>query len=71
MSDPIAEVEKLYAHWGLGFTPGARNAMQIYLAERPRTKHGKHEYAYADALDVEQERRRFQRYIEHYGIARE
>jgi len=68
MRNPVGEVEKLYAHWGLALSDEARQAMQIYMEARPRTKHGKHEYAYAEAVDIDKERRRYKRYMEHYGI---
>src|SRR5262245_46536684 len=44
MRDPVGEVARLYAHWGWELSPDAARAMEAYMAARPRTKHGKHEY---------------------------
>lgn len=48
ITDPIAAVEEMYAHFGFEYTDAARAAMQQYIDNRPRHKHGKHSYALAD-----------------------
>lgn len=40
----MAAIERLYAHFDFEFTPEARLAMERYLAQRPREKHGVHRY---------------------------
>ena len=44
LSDPIAVIEKLYEHFGFEFSDKVRVAMQSYLNNRPRDKHGEHRY---------------------------
>lgn len=53
------------------FSDKAKDAIETYIQARPRTKFGKHEYAYADAVDLSRERQRFQAYMNHYAIAAE
>ncbi len=44
VSDPIKVIEKLYAHFDFDFSDKVRLAMQDYLNNRPRDKHGEHHY---------------------------
>jgi hypothetical protein len=44
ISDPIKVIEKLYAHFNFNFDAIVRQAMQDYLDNRPRDKHGEHHY---------------------------
>ena len=44
ISDPISIIEKIYEHFDFTFTADARLAMQRYLDNRPRDKHGRHQY---------------------------
>ena len=44
ISDPISVIEKLYGHFGFEFSEKVRVAMQSYLNNRPRDKHGEHDY---------------------------
>jgi sulfotransferase family protein len=71
MADPIAEIGRAYEALQLPFTAEARAGIARYIAERPRTKHGKHDYAYGDVIDLERERQRYADYTRYYGIAQE
>ena len=44
ISDPIKVIENLYSHFGFDFSDRVREAMQDYLNNRPRDKHGEHHY---------------------------
>ena len=46
--------------------------MRAYLAARPRERHGRHEYDFADTgLDLDETRARFANYQSRYGIPSE
>jgi hypothetical protein len=44
ISDPIKVIQKLYAHFDFDFSDKVCLAMQDYLNNRPRDKHGEHHY---------------------------
>tara|TARA_R110002072_G_scaffold12369_3_gene53680 strand:+ start:734 stop:1969 length:1236 start_codon:yes stop_codon:yes gene_type:complete len=44
ISDPIQVIENLYRHFDFDFGDTVREAMQRYLDNRPRDKHGEHHY---------------------------
>ena len=44
ISDPIKVIENLYGHFDFDFSDTVRVAMQDYLDNRPRNKHGEHHY---------------------------
>jgi hypothetical protein len=44
ITDPIKVIENLYGHFGFDFSATVREAMQDYLNNRPRDKHGEHHY---------------------------
>ena len=48
LADPLAEVERIYARFGLALGVGARDAMLRHLRENPKDKHGAHEYRLED-----------------------
>lgn len=69
MKNPIGEVERIYAHFGDTFTPEARSAMERYMAENPKGKHGKHDYSLEDyGLTRDRVHAEFADYIERYYI---
>lgn len=69
-SNPIGEMEKLYAHFGEALSDTGRNAMQAMLDNNPQGKHGKHEYALEDyGLTRAGVYDHFGDYIERFGIA--
>ena len=71
MADTVAAIQQAYQQLEMPFTEAAKAAIEQYMVARPRTKHGKHEYAYADAVDIAHEKQRFANYMAHYQIAPE
>ncbi|MET0986218.1 MAG: sulfotransferase [Steroidobacteraceae bacterium] len=71
---PLATIEKLYSHFDLEFSDGARAAMQRYVTTEAKAKHGhgRHHYSMAefgftnDMIDTA-----FRPYMQRYGIAPE
>ena len=67
--DPIGTVRKIYDAVGDAFTPAAEQAMQGYMADNPKGKHGKHAYDLAEyGLDRAGVHKRFAGYIDAFGI---
>ena len=70
--NPMAMVRRIYEHFDLELTPAAETAMQRFLAENPQNKGGVHRYTLeAFGLNPEEERRRFQAYVDCFGIETE
>ena len=69
MSDPIAQLRKLYSHFGESLTPEAETAMRRLLSENPQGKHGKHEYSLDEfGLTAADIRHRFHDYCRRFAI---
>lgn len=69
VEDPDAVVERIYGHFNLDLIDAARAAMQAYAAANPKGKHGAHKYSLEEwGLDPAAVRRRFQPYVERFGI---
>ena len=69
MRDPIGTVCGIYERFGEPFTPAADAAMQAYMAENQKGKHGRHSYDLAEyGLTREGVHERFKSYIERYDI---
>ena len=70
MADEVATVERIYALAGLAMTPGARAALNGFMAQNPRGKHGRILYDLkADfGVDPEELRKRFDFYFERFPI---
>jgi hypothetical protein len=67
--DPIAVIERSYAHFAIPFHDATRQRMEAYLAANPRGKHGAHRYSLEDfGLDRAALRPRFSDYCERFGI---
>lgn len=67
--DPIGTVRKIYEAFDEEPTPEALAAMEAYMAENPKGKHGKHEYDLAEyGLSAEEVREAFRDYIEDFDI---
>ncbi len=68
-TEPMAAMERIYAHLGWPLTLPVRKAMQGYLTENPKDTHGVHRYSLqAFGLDVREETQRFARYCERFDI---
>lgn len=69
VSDPIGTVRGIYRHFGESFTPEAEAAMNGYMANNPKGKHGKHEYVLEEyGLTRQGVHERFSDYIERFEI---
>jgi hypothetical protein len=69
VSDPIGTVRGIYRHFGEPLTPEAEAAMNGYLADNPKGKHGKHEYVLEEyGLTRQGVHERFSEYIERFEI---
>jgi hypothetical protein len=69
MANPIAEMQKLYEHFGGEFTADVRAGMEQYMLDNPKGKHGKHEYRLEDyGLSDAQIRAHFADYCERFKI---
>jgi hypothetical protein len=71
MADPVGTIANTYDALGLPFTEAARDGIARYVTERPRSKHGRHDYAHSDMIDLEHERQRYANYVSYYNIAQE
>jgi hypothetical protein len=71
LADPLACVERIYAHFGLELTQAARVRMALFLEDNKRDKHGTHRYTLAPfGIDPERDARAFDVYCERYGVRR-
>jgi len=71
-ASPIAVVERIHDRLGWPYPATARAAMQDYLTANPRNARGAHRYSLpAFGLAAKQERQRFARYCERFGIEKE
>jgi hypothetical protein len=69
LSDPMGSVKGIYKAIGDEFTPEAEAAMQTYLANNQKGKHGKHTYDLAEyGLSKDAVHERFKAYVEDYDI---
>jgi hypothetical protein len=73
MADDVGTVERIYALADLEMTPEARAALETFLRENPRGKHGRIVYDLERdfGLDGESLRRKFDFYFERFGVALE
>ncbi|BCS52917.1 sulfotransferase [Geobacter sp. SVR] len=70
--DPMEVVRGIYRHFERELTSEAEAAMQRFVAENPKDKHGIHRYTLEEfGLDRETEWNRFRFYTDQYGIAPE
>jgi Sulfotransferase family len=71
LADPVAEVERIYAGFGLALDGRAREAMLRHLRENPKDKHGAHAYRLEDyGLTPGRVRERLAAYLERFGLDR-
>jgi Sulfotransferase family len=67
--EPLSVVQRLYEHFDLELTPAAGRAMQQFLQAHPKNKDGVHRYSLEEfRLDPTEERRRFQFYLDYFGL---
>jgi len=66
VSDPLAEVQRVYAHFGMEVPVEMRDEIRLWLEEHRQHRHGKHEYQLSDyGLDEQAIRERFAFYDLH------
>ncbi len=69
IADPVAEVTRIYRHFGIPADAETVTRVRDFQDENPQGKHGAHEYAPEQfGFDPERIRRRFAAYTERFGI---
>jgi hypothetical protein len=70
MADDVGMVARIYQKAGLEMTPGARAALDAFMAANPRGKHGPLRYDLKGdfGLDPSEVRRRFDVYLERFPV---
>jgi hypothetical protein len=72
VSDPVATVEQVYAHFDLSLPRPVTALMQSYVAAQPNGGYGAHAYRFEDhGLDADAERAKFRPYMLRFGVAPE
>lgn len=72
ITDPVAAIERMYAHFGIDATPESSARMRGWIAANPQGKHGGHKYTLGEFGLVEGEiRERFARYAQRFGVEAE
>jgi hypothetical protein len=72
VGDPWRTMHSVYEQIGATLTPNTEARMRAYLEARPRERHGRHDYDFADTgLDLAQTRARFAAYQERYNVPSE
>jgi hypothetical protein len=72
VDDPWTTMRGVYERIGTPLTADAEQRMRAYLDARPRERHGRHDYDFADTgLDLDGTRARFAKYQARYGIPSE
>jgi hypothetical protein len=67
--DPMAVVRDIYDYFDMELTGETERAMLRFLAKNPKNKNGLHRYSLKEfGLDREAERRRFEFYMNYFGI---
>jgi hypothetical protein len=67
--EPMAVVRLIYRHFDMELTSETQTAMEYFLAENPRNRHGAHRYSPEEfGLDRDGERRSFEFYTNFFGI---
>ncbi len=67
--DPLGTVRAIYEHFGEAFTPEAEAAMDRYMADNPKGKHGTHSYSLEEfGLTKQAVHDHFSDYIARYDI---
>ena len=71
-ADPVGTVRRIVEWRGAPFDADAEAAIGRWIAQRPKDRHGAHEYSFADTgLDLAIERARHAEYQQRYGVPSE
>ena len=69
LRDPMSTVRRIYEFFDLELSASAETAMERFLLANPKNKGGVHRYSLEEfGLNPETERRRFQFYVDFFGI---
>ena len=69
LTDPMAVICSMYAHFGLPLTAEAETSMKCFMADNEQEKHGKHIYDAADfGLRPDEIRSSFVEYLERFNL---
>ncbi|MBW1687472.1 MAG: sulfotransferase [Deltaproteobacteria bacterium] len=69
VKDPVDMIRRIYAYFGLDFTPVVEQRMRDFLASNPKDKLGAHRYtAQQFGLDPVEIKERYQFYIDRFGV---
>ncbi len=72
VGDPIVTLRGIYERIGAPLSIDTEQRMRAYLDARPRERHGRHDYEFADTgLDRAETRARFAAYQAEYGVTSE
>ena len=71
ISDPIANIEKIYLHFGIELNEKSRQGMVSYLREKPRDKRPPHKVDVGSPEDIANARQAYQRYQDYFSIPSE
>jgi len=72
MQSPVDTLRGIYEHFSMDFGPEDEERTRVYLASKPRGKHGQHAYRVEDLdIDIEEERARFRAYQQRYDVPSE
>jgi hypothetical protein len=72
VGDPMLTLRGVYERVGARLAPDTEQRMRAYLDARPRERHGRHDYEFADTgLDLAETRARFAGYQAQYAVASE
>ncbi len=72
MSDPFAQIRRIYEKFDLDYTDAADVRMRAYLAEHSNEEHGRHTHRFEDTgLDVGEARERVKRYMDYFDVPSE
>jgi hypothetical protein len=72
VSDPVATVEQVYAHFDLPLRRAVAETMERYVAAQPNGGYGAHTYRFEDhGLNADAEREKFRPYMLRFGVTPE
>lgn len=72
IEDPVAAIEKIYDQAGLAWPEGHAERIRTYLRDKPKGKHGKHQYSLEEyGIDPSAVDAAYSRYVERYGVRAE
>ena len=71
VADPIGTVLNIYAHFDIPWTAAYEKALDDFIHNNPKNKHGKHKYAASDFGMTDTEiAERFQFYTDYVGLTK-